>query len=41
MPEAHALLVGAIEALYDDTPIIGDPDLLDFDIRERSDRAAS
>jgi type III restriction enzyme len=41
MPEAHDLLVGAIEALYDDAPIIGDPDLLDFDIHERSDRAAS
>ena len=41
MPEAHDLLVEAIAALYADAPIIGDPDLLDFDLRDRSTRAAS
>jgi type III restriction enzyme len=41
MPSAHDRLVEAIAALYDDAPIIGDPDLLDFELRERSDRAAS
>jgi type III restriction enzyme len=41
MPQAHDLLVGAIEALYVDAPIIGDPDLLDFDMRDRDARAAS
>ncbi len=30
MPEAHDRLVTAIEDLYADAPIIGDPDLLDF-----------
>ncbi len=30
MPEAHDRLVTAIEELYADAPIIGDPDLLDF-----------
>jgi len=30
MPEAHERLVTAIEDLYADAPIIGDPDLLDF-----------
>jgi len=41
MPSAHDMLVDAIAALYADAPIIGDPDLLDFHLRERSDRAAS
>ena len=41
MPSAHAMLVEAIEALYEDAPIIGDPDLLDFDVRDRSTRVAS
>lgn len=41
MPSAHDVLVDAIAALYADAPIIGDPDLLDFDLRDRSDRAAS
>jgi type III restriction enzyme len=34
-------LANAIGALYDDSPIIGDSDLLDFDIRDRETRAAS
>ena len=41
MPEAHDLLVEAIAALYADAPVIGDPDLLDFDLRDRNSRAAS
>ena len=41
MPTAHDRLLEAIAALYADAPIIGDPDLLDFDLRERSARAAS
>jgi len=41
MPSAHDRLVEAIAALYDDAPVIGDPDLLDFELRDRSDRAAS
>ena len=35
MPSAHDVLIDAIAALYADAPIIGDPDLLDFDLRER------
>jgi type III restriction enzyme len=35
MPAAHDMLIDAIAALYADAPIIGDPDLLDFDLRER------
>ena len=31
MPTFKARLADAIQALYDDAPIIGDPDLLDFD----------
>ena len=34
-------LADAIDALYADQPIVGDPDLLDFPTRERSSRAAS
>jgi len=30
MLDAHRLFAEAVEALYDDAPIIGDPDLLDF-----------
>ena len=41
MPTAHDRLVEAIASLYADAPIIGDPDLLDFDLRDRSSRAAS
>jgi type III restriction enzyme len=41
MPTAHGRLAEAIAALYADSPIIGDPDLLDFELWERSDRAVS
>jgi type III restriction enzyme len=41
MPAAHKMLDDAIAALYADSPIIGDPDLLDFVLRERGPRAAS
>ena len=41
MPDAPQRLREAIDALYADTPIIGDPDLLDFDMRDRETRAAS
>jgi hypothetical protein len=34
-------LADAIAALYDDAPIIGDPDLLDIDKFWRGERAAS
>jgi len=36
MPSAHSMLIEAINALYEDAPIIGDPDLLDFAVRDRS-----
>jgi len=41
MPAAHDVLADAIDDLYADAPIIGDPDLLDFQLRDRGDRAAS
>ena len=41
MPSAHDRLLEAIAAVYADAPIIGDPDLLDFDLRDRGARAAS
>jgi len=41
MPSAPQRLREAIDALYADSPIIGDPDLLDFDLWDRETRAAS
>ncbi len=41
MPGARALLAEAIAALYEDSAIIGDPDLLDFVVPDRGTRAAS
>lgn len=40
-PGAARELAAAIDALYADSPIIGDADLLDFNVRERTARAAS
>jgi type III restriction enzyme len=38
--EFKSRLAEAIRLLYDDAPIIGDPDLLDFDDDVRSARGA-